>query len=222
VLPRSAVRTVDDWYASGMAGTGSNSVVVQDAFVPADRLYPLARWMSGPYSSDREAANPYFQKPVITTFVGLSAAVPLGIAEGAYEAFLHRLPGRMITFTDYLDQRAAPVTHHQLAQARMALETARMHAGATAGLLTDMSLDTGMETRFQSRAHAAYGVEAARDCVDQLFRASGASTILSSVPMQRYQRDIQAMAQHAFLYAPSTMETYGRTLLGLEPNTRFV
>lgn len=33
--PESGADNPDDWYASGMAGTGSNTVVADEVFVPA-------------------------------------------------------------------------------------------------------------------------------------------------------------------------------------------
>ena len=37
--------------------------------------------------------------------------------------------------------------------------------------------------------------------------------------IQRFQRDMQALANHAILHSPTTVELYGRVLCGLEPNT---
>ncbi len=59
----------------------------------------------------------------------------------------------------------------------------------------------------------------ARDAVDLLFYSSGASAIQSHVPIQRLQRDMQALANHAIMHPQTTTETYGRVLCGLEPNT---
>jgi hypothetical protein len=39
------------------------------------------------------------------------------------------------------------------------------------------------------------------------------------VPIQRVQRDMQALANHAIMHAQTAMELYGRILCGLEPNT---
>jgi hypothetical protein len=55
--------------------------------------------------------------------------------------------------------------------------------------------------------------------VDLLFFASGASSIQQHVPIQRYQRDIQALANHALMHPQTAIELYGRVLCGLEPNT---
>jgi 3-hydroxy-9,10-secoandrosta-1,3,5(10)-triene-9,17-dione monooxygenase len=54
---------------------------------------------------------------------------------------------------------------------------------------------------------------------DLLFYGSGASSIQSNVPMQRFQRDMQVLANHAIMHAPTAAELYGRVLCGLEPNT---
>jgi hypothetical protein len=42
------------------------------------------------------------------------------------------------------------------------------------------------------------------------------------VPIQRFHRDIDALANHAFMAAPTALELYGRLMCDLEPNTVFV
>ena len=76
-----------------------------------------------------------------------------------------------------------------------------------------------MPTRVKARAHIAYATGLSRQAVDLLFHGSGASAIQSHVPIQRYQRDMQALANHAVMHAPTGIELYGRVLCGLEPNT---
>ncbi len=66
-----------------------------------------------------------------------------------------------------------------------------------------------------------FSVISARECVEELYRASGASVIMSNVALQRYHRDMQAVSQHGFFTPSSTLESYGRVLLGLDPNSAF-
>ena len=73
--------------------------------------------------------------------------------------------------------------------------------------------------RIKVRAHVGAATRYARDAVDTLFYASGASAIQASVPIQRFQRDMQALANHAILHPQTNDELYGRVLCGLEPNT---
>src|SRR5579862_4598620 len=54
LLVRSRELTVlDDWYASGMAATGSNTVVADNVFVPAHRALPLPEIVEGRYPAQR-------------------------------------------------------------------------------------------------------------------------------------------------------------------------
>src|ERR1700752_2626973 len=47
LVPRSDFRILDDWYVSGLRGTGSKSVVIDDAFVPAHRFVPMDQLKTG-------------------------------------------------------------------------------------------------------------------------------------------------------------------------------
>ncbi len=221
VVPTSQVQRIDDWYAFGMAGTGSNTVFVEDVFVPEHRILPIARLLLGDSFSERTRKNPYFKKPGVAVIVAGSVGPTLGMAEGAYDAFLERLPGRMITYTNYGNQAEAPVTHLQLAQAKMKLEQSRLHAYRSAQLLDEMDSTASIEARYECRAHTVFSVISARECVEELYRASGASVIMSNVALQRYHRDMQAVSQHGFFTPASTLESYGRVLLGLDPNSAF-
>jgi 3-hydroxy-9,10-secoandrosta-1,3,5(10)-triene-9,17-dione monooxygenase len=223
LIPYAELEILDDWHATGMSGTGSNTTVAEEVFVPSHRILPLAAQMTLEFPSVRNRGAAYWQVPTVSFLIGQAAGAPVGIARGALAAFMERLPGRSITYTDYADQSQAPVTHLQVGEAMMKIHSADAHgrraielaAGAPAGefTLTDRAL---------VRAHAGHATALARDAVDVLFRASGASAIQRSVAIQRYQRDIQALANHAFLTDATSLELLGRVACGLEPNTVFV
>jgi alkylation response protein AidB-like acyl-CoA dehydrogenase len=221
LIPYGDLTILDDWDATGMAGTGSNTTVADDVFVPEHRILPIERQMTLDIPSERNAENPYFHKPLVSFLIGQASAAPVGIARGAFDAFMQRLPGRSITYTTYTDQSAAPVTHIEVAEATMKIESAHHHA-RRANELVDDATDLSLEERARVRAHTAYATRLAREAVSVLYEASGASAIQSSVPIQRYHRDIHALANHAFLAAPTALELYGRIVCGLEPNTPFI
>jgi alkylation response protein AidB-like acyl-CoA dehydrogenase len=150
-----------------------------------------------------------------------AGGTPIGAARGALEAFHERLPGRGITYTDYTNKAEAAVTHLQVGEATLKLESADAHVRRACALLDDLDAGAVMTpaARVKSRANIAYATGLARDVVDTLFYASGASAIQSTVPIQRFQRDIQALANHAIMHPQTAVELYGRTLCGLPPNT---
>jgi alkylation response protein AidB-like acyl-CoA dehydrogenase len=220
LIPSRELTILDDWYASGMAGTGSNTVVAEGLFVPAHRALPLPDMVEGRYPERHNSGNPYFNYPLAQVLVVNGGGTPLGIARGALEAFFDRLPGRGIMYTTYMDKSAAPVTHLQVGEASLKIDSAIAHVQrATATLDGLQGGALTVQERVRSRAHIGYATGLAREAVDLLFYSSGASSIQSNVPMQRFQRDMQALANHAVMHAPTAVELYGRVLCGLEPNT---
>jgi alkylation response protein AidB-like acyl-CoA dehydrogenase len=220
LVPSRELTILDDWYASGMAGTGSNTVVAEGVFVPAHRALPLPDMVDGRYPERRNSGNPYFNYPLAQVLVVNGGGTPLGIARGALEAFFDRLPGRGIMYTTYMDKSAAPVTHLQVGEASLKIDSATAHVQRATAMLDGLQgRALTVQDRVRSRAHIGYATGLAREAVDLLFYASGASSIQSHVPMQRFQRDMQALANHAIMHAPTAVELYGRVLCGLEPNT---
>jgi len=220
MIARSADLTIlDDWYATGMSATGSNTVVAENVFVPAYRTQPLPAMLNAEYSARHNAANPYFNYPLAPVLTVNAGGTPVGTARGAMDAFLERLPGRGITYTNYTNKAEAPVTHLQLAEATLKIDSSNAHVHLATALLDQSGGSMTMQTRVKSRAHIAYSTGLAREATDILFYASGASSIQEHVPIQRYQRDIQALSNHAIMHPQTSLELYGRVLCGLEPNT---
>jgi alkylation response protein AidB-like acyl-CoA dehydrogenase len=221
VIARSRDLTiVDDWYATGMSATGSNTIVADSVFVPAYRCLSLPDMLEARLPARHNADNPYFNHPLSPVLTVNAGGTPLGMAQGALEEFRSRLPGRGIAYTFYTNKAEAPVTHLQLAEAALTLESADAHVRRAAALLDQhTSGSMSVDARVKSRAHIAYAMGLARQSVDTLFYASGASSIQTHIPIQRFQRDVQALANHAIMHTQTALELYGRVLCGLPPNT---
>ena len=210
---------LDDWNASGMAATGSSTVVAHQIFVPAHRALPLPELVEGRYPRRQNSASPYFNYPLAAVLTANAAGTPVGIARGALELFHERLPGRQITYTTYTSKVEAPVTHLQVGEAALAIDSADAHMRLACALLDESNGVPPKLDRVKIRAHVGAATRYAREAVDGLFYASGASVIQSNVPMQSVQRDMQALANHAIMHPQTNVELYGRVLCGLEPNT---
>ena len=223
LLHSGELERLDDWFASGMTATGSSTIVAEDVFVPAHRVLRLPDLIEGRYPASRNAGNPYFRYPLAAVLTVNAAGTPVGIARAALELFRERIRGRPITYTTYTNQAEAPVTHLQVGQAALTIDSADAHMRLACALLDDqVGGPLSVLDRVEARAHVSAATGLARDAVDALFYASGASVIQSRVPLQRLQRDIQALANHAIMHPQTTTELYGRVLCGLEPNSLIV
>jgi 3-hydroxy-9,10-secoandrosta-1,3,5(10)-triene-9,17-dione monooxygenase len=214
------LKILDDWYAAGMSATGSNTVVAENVFVPSRRALPLPDMLEARYPARHNSDNPYFNYPMAPVLTVNAGGTPIGTARGAMDAFLERLPGRGITYTTYTNKSEAPVTHLQLAEASLKIDSSAAHVRLAAAIM-DEAKDGRMtlQERVKSRAHIAYSTGLAREATDILFYASGASSIQEHMAIQRYQRDIQALSNHAIMHPQTGLELYGRILCGLPPNT---
>ena len=220
VVRSRELQRLDDWHASGMAATGSSTIVAKDLFVPEHRTCELPAMIEAQYPPRHNSANPYFGYPLAAVLTVNAGGTPVGIARAALEMFRERLPGRPITYTTYANKAEAPVTHLQIGEAALKIDSADAHMRLACRTLDDNAgVKLSTLARVKARAHVSAATGLAREAVDLLFYSSGASAIQSHVPIQRLQRDMQALANHAIMHPQTTTETYGRVLCGLEPNT---
>jgi hypothetical protein len=183
-------------------------------------VQPLPEMIEARFPARQNAGHPYFNYPLAAVLSVNAAGTPVGIARGALDVFHERLPGRAITYTTYTNKAAAPVTHLQVGEAALTIDSADAHMRLACAALDAHPGETlSVHDRVKARARVSAATGLARHAVDVLFYASGASAIQSHVPIQRFQRDIQVLANHAIMHPQTTVELYGRLLCGLEPNT---
>jgi len=192
--------------------------------VPARRAVPLPDLVEGKGAPDRHnASHPYFRLPLAPVLIVNGGGTPLGTARGAYDTFMERLPGRPIAYTNYTNRAEASVTHLQVGEASLLIDSCESHVQRACALLDGPGATRlSMLDRVRARAHVTYATGLARQATDILFNASGASSIQPHIPIQRFQRDIQALSNHAVMHTQTGTELYGRVLCGLEPNTPLV
>lgn len=225
LVPASQLQIVDDWHTSGLRGTGSVTTVAADLFVPAERVLPMGPVLHEIYASKQNADTPIYRTPMLLTAATSTTGTVLGLAKAARDTFFERLPGRKITYTAYESQADAPITHLQVAQADMRIDEAEFHIYRAAATLDAKGVSGEAWTileRARVRADIGRAVELAKEAVDVLKTASGASSAYSDVPIQRISRDLDVLSLHAILHPNTTLELYGRVACGLEPNTFYI
>ncbi|MEU9170324.1 acyl-CoA dehydrogenase family protein [Streptomyces sp. NPDC048420] len=224
-IPMTDLDVLDDWDASGLAGSGSNSVVARDVHVPAHRVLPLGPLLGGTFPSRRNSADPFYAMPVLLMFCAWTAAGALGPARAALAEFGERIHQRGITYTFYERQYEAPVTHLQIAEAAMKVSCAELLTADFVALIESRA-GAGMpytpEERARIRARCGYVARLCKEAADLIGSASGASSLRREVPVQRAVRDLNALNLHSFVNPAANLELYGRVLSGLEAGTPFL
>ena len=218
LVPTRELEIIDDWAVSGMKATGSNTVqLAQEIFVPEHRVMRIKDASAGNWAS----APPVGQVLYLNNFLDytsvLSGSTPLGMAKGALDYFRQRMDKRGIVGTDYKVQAEAAITHFQLAEATSRIDAAERLLSADC-IELDRRAATGEPSTdlFQTKLKydVATSVRGCCEAIEILHRASGASTILETNPMQRYARDARVATVHAHFNYETCAENYGRALAG--------
>ena len=225
VVPSSDVTSLGDWNTAGLAGTGSHTVTAADLFVPAHRAVSMAVAMAGEAPGLAANPGPLFRAPLVPMLGIAVTGAPLGAAEGAWQAFAARLPGRGPGAVDGVRPIDQAAYHMVLAETRTRLDVARLVLErAAADLDRHIAAGTVMPValRARQRVDCAWAVGECAAVSARLHALSGASAIALGNIMQRAAADTGAASMHAFLELPGTLEIYGRALLGLDMGAAFV
>src|SRR3990167_734455 len=119
----------DDWFAAGMKGSGTKTLIIKDVFVPNHRIQQAKDMMEG-----RSAGfglypdSKIFYTPYRPYFASGFAAIGLGIAERMLEAYREKTKNRVRAYTGVNVGTATPAlmrlaeSTHQVAAARAFLE----------------------------------------------------------------------------------------------------
>lgn len=219
VLPVSDVVVEDVWQVAGMAATGSNTVRVEDTFVPQHRT--LEAWRlkidkSGGIARHAGTNVGYPMSPVLA----LTAATPaLGAAEGALAAFERRIREKIQAYSG-MKQAEIPATHLRFGEALATVRAARLvWADAIRELerIGPMGAQAPVTALAEIRLAAAHIVKLANEAIDTLANAAGASSGFLASPIQRALRDVQMMRGHVVFDWDRAAQIGGKVALGLEP-----
>lgn len=225
LVPTAELRIVDDWYTSGLEGSGSVSTVAENVFVPEHRVITGEDFYQNRSKSAVNVLKPQYAAPVLVPVTAIQTGQLVGAARAALAAFVERLPGRPITYTDYPSQLDAPVTHLQVGEAALLIEDAEARARTFADVVDAKAGANEAWTeqeRVWSRVQIGWVARQAKAAVEILAQASGGSSIQRDVPIARLQRDIHATSLHAMITPSVNIELYGRSLVGLAPNTVYL
>jgi 3-hydroxy-9,10-secoandrosta-1,3,5(10)-triene-9,17-dione monooxygenase len=225
IVPTSAVTIKDDWYVSGLAGTGSCTMVLPPLDVAAHRFLSFLGLIMGSTPGAGLHGDDWVQRcaPVPVLTIALCGGA-IGIAKQALADFPSVIKGKVIAYTAD-PQEPHPFTHIRLGDAASRIREGELLLYAVADELDATAKGNG-EVPFLRRAEmrndCATAVRRLLEGVEILFRESGATGVRTSSPINRALADIQTINNHGLMKLETNQEMYGRLLLGLEPNSPLI
>lgn len=216
-VPRSAWQTVDTWHNVGMAATGSNTVVVDDVFVPAARTVSRDDLFAGRAVDSDAACHSLPMQATSLMFV----TPALGAAKGAFSGWVKHITPKIdaaakVTTAPLPGMPRFNRTSHDVTLARSAAEIDA----------AELLLERASEVADLGRAVTPYlTMRNWRDCaqatdmlitvVNRLFRGMGTTGQTTGNSVQRFWRDLNSLAGHQGLQFESAATAYSHEVIAL-------
>ena len=225
VLPRSDYQIRDDWFAAGMKGSGTKTLIIDNVRVPEHRIQKAKDMMEGKSAGfGLYPDSKIFYSPYRPYFASGFSTVSLGVAERMLEVFREKTKGRVRAYTGAAVGAATPAlmrlaeSTHQVGAARAFLEkTWQDHAEHS-----EQQRYPSRETLAFWRTNQAYATKMCIQAVDRLFEAAGGNAWFEHNEMQRLFRDSHMTGAHAYTDYDVCAQILGRELMGLEPDPSMI
>jgi 3-hydroxy-9,10-secoandrosta-1,3,5(10)-triene-9,17-dione monooxygenase len=216
LVPRPDYTIIDNWFVSGMRGTGSKDVAVEDAFVPARRTIPLGGLGEEPYAAWELHRRPSYRLPIGCIFGWTLASPIVGLAQGAVDEFIERTAastsrGRTAETVPVQLRLAESAAEADAARLIMRTDCQEMLARAAA------EEDFPSLVRTKYNRNRAFCVKLTMRAINRLFEASGGHALFDSEPIQRIHRDAHAASHRTgLIFDLGGGDQWGKAALGLE------
>ncbi len=221
LVPKTDFEIHRDWCVSGLAATGSNTVVLNDVYVPEHRRISFDEAKEG-MAPGAQIHGDMFRLPFFAVSSYCLVAPALGMAWGALQSYIDEIRDSEVRS---LTGGTSKLASYDAVQTRVAQASGLIDA-ATELILRDCrdvtkSTLTGrqisVEQRTRNKRDQALAVRFAKDAVQMIIEGTGAKGLYKDQPIQRAWRDLQAAGSHITLSWDILMPAHGRVMLGLEP-----
>lgn len=215
----------DDWDAGGLAGTGSNSVLVDKIVVPEHRVLWLEPAIAGNAPGIALHDATLYRNALVPALTIFLTGPALGMARSACEHFITMLPGREITHMNGALQSESTTTYVELAEAHTKTDTARLLLHSCVAEMQEAAANNVLmpvKVRAKIRMDCSYAVRLCLEATELLYVATGGRGLANNSRIQLAAHDLHAINMHALFSLKTSQEIYGRYLLGKSPLTPLI
>ncbi len=224
LVPRSDYRIEDTWFVSGLQGTGSNDIVMEDVFVPEHRTHRFSDGFMLDSPGNKVNPGPLYRIPFGQIFVRSVSSSSIGILQGALDVYLESQRAR-VARGDGAKVADDPSLQVAAAEAAATIHELKCVLFANMEELMDAARDgkeLPVELRVSQRYDSARVVTKCLEAVSNLFSNCGGGALFEAHPIQRYFNAIRGARQHYANNPDKPGRNYGRVLMGERTTDFFI
>lgn len=219
LIPSSAWSIEPTWFVAGMKGSGSDTIVVEDHFVPDHRIQRFTDMAEGQFRTTHKADEQNSNMAFLPVAALVLVAAQVGLARHAMERTRANLPKKNVAYTCYPNARNSPTHQVGVAEAATRFDQAELlmyRACADIDGAAARGAQLDKLTRARVRMDTGIIGELVKDGLDKLMTANGASSFADANVLSRIWRDSEIAGRHALVLPELGKQAYGQMLLGAD------
>lgn len=223
LVPRADYVIEDTWHSMGLQGTGSNDILVEDAFVPDYRTHKQTDGFQGTNPGVDQHSAALYRLPWAQLFVRVVSTPAIGAARDALSIYKKLVSGKASGDITKLAQDLG--TQMRIARATNAIEemTSVMFGNFDAMLWqVRAGQDIDIDARILYRYQASLVIEKCMAVVDELFSSAGGASVFQGSEIQQRFLDIHTARAHVANNPTSFARNLGAVALGADNQDFFV
>ena len=204
----------DDWYTSGLRGSGSSTFEAHNVWLPASRIAYERSILKSSY-----AAEPLYRMPLFGLLALPIGAIALGMARASVDEVID-VAGSKVPQGSRRTLGERPALHSAVAVADTEVRAARtlLYACIDAAWERAQHGLSDLELRRDLRTATTHAMQTSLRVISSMNSAVGGTAVFEASPLQRHLRDAQTASAH-FMVAMPVMELAGRTFFDPDADT---
>jgi alkylation response protein AidB-like acyl-CoA dehydrogenase len=220
-IPFSELEMQDTWFVTGMQGTGSDTSVAKDVFVPDHLMVTMDKPFGYAEPNKQYWGAPSDNLPVVPSVRSTGLAQLVGAAEAMLEIVEADSKKKPVVTTIFKTRTESGQVMHDLGEVAAQLDTAKLLLFAATGTLDEIAL-TGRpfpeQERARHKAQCGQITDLVHKSIESLMFISGSSAFALSNPLSRYWKDTHVALRHITNVPSLAYEIYGRNRMDVKPN----
>ena len=216
LVPIADYKIVDNWDVTGLHGTGSHDIVIEDVFVPEHRTHKVIDAFHCDNPGNVVNTAPLFRLPFMQVFVRAVCTASLGALEGALGDFIEVAKTRV---AGPVPMRDDPNAKRLIAEVKREAEEMKLVMHRNFDRMMDCARagqPIPMEDRVRYRYDSAVVADRCAALSARMVKAAGSSAIRMGSPLLGKHLDILASQAHVANHSIPFAVNLGGVLMGQE------
>jgi alkylation response protein AidB-like acyl-CoA dehydrogenase len=215
-IPFKDLTIKDSWYVTGMQGTGSDTSIATDVFIPEGQMVLMNERAGQIDRTKRHFGAPSDLLPVVPVVRTTGIAQLIGAVEAMLE--IVTAESNKPVLTTLIGPRSSSGAYmRDLGEAAANLDTAKLILFHLVGEFDRVALSDGELTiadKARHRAQCAQMIKLVHSASESLMFQSGSSAFSTEKPISRYWKDVSMALRHIQNIPTIGYEIFGRNIAG--------